>query len=268
MFRRWCLININSKSLRERIKSGEIVFGIFYKTDSPIITEILGYSGFDFIIVDQEHSTIGYQQTENMVRTAENAGISIIVRTPNSSEEHIQHALDSGADGIQIPNICSIEQAKRVVSAAKYFPEGIRGLSPNTRAAKYGMWDKEKCGSYIQYANNHSLTILHIENKEMAENIEELCNIEGVDVFFVGATDLSQSFGKPGENNSKEVERAIQHVFDVCKKHNKAYGAVATSEEKIDNFISMGAQYIIYGSDTALYAKAANAAVRIFEKYR
>ena len=70
------------------------------------------------------------------------------------------------------------------------------------------------------------------------------------------------------ENNSKEVERAIQHVFDVCKKHNKAYGAVATSEEKIDNFISMGAQYIIYGSDTALYAKAANAAVRIFEKYR
>lgn len=97
------------RSLKEKLKNHETVFGMFYKINSPIITEMIGWSGMDFIVVDCEHGAIGYESVENIVRCADSTGLSTVVRVASDSEEHILHALDCGAEGVQIPDMKTVD---------------------------------------------------------------------------------------------------------------------------------------------------------------
>lgn len=253
------------KSLKQRLKEGERVFGVFYKTGSPIVTEILGYAGFDFIIIDCEHSGLSYGEVEEVIRTAENVGLSVIVRVPCASDEHIFHALDGGADGVQIPNMSTVDQVTEAVKCAKYYPSGSRGLSKNTRAAKFGAWwgqlHKE---DYVQYANERTLVAVHIENKEMVDHVEELCQNPDIDVLFVGPGDLSQSLGIPGQNNDPRVVALASKVFETCKKYGKASGIYCGSKAGMEKYIAQGITYVVYGSDATMFTKAAKEAKTLF----
>ena len=129
----------DQKSLRTRLKDGETVFGMFYKLNSPLVTEIMGWSGLDFIVVDCEHSAIGYESVENIVRTGK-CGLSTIIRVPPPRREHIFHALDCGATGVQIPNMTTVEQFRENVKSAKYYPEAPGPLPrPATLCTASGM---------------------------------------------------------------------------------------------------------------------------------
>ena len=206
----------DQKSLRTRLKDGETVFGMFYKLNSPLVTEIMGWSGLDFIVVDCEHSAIGYESVEDIVRTGENVGLSTIIRVPSASEEHIFHALDCGATGVQIPNMTTVEQFRENVKSAKYYPEGTRGLSRQTRNAMYGFWD-EKAKPYVEASNEKSLVVVHIENKEMADAAEEICQIPQIDVVFVGPADMSQSLGIPGKSTDPRVVEVAAKVLKTAE---------------------------------------------------
>lgn len=255
-----------TSSVKDRLKNHETVFGTFYKLNSPIATEMLGWAGFDFIVVDCEHSPIGYESTENIIRTAENVGLSTIVRVPSAAEEHIFHALDSGAVGVQIPNLTSVEQFKESVSACKYFPAGTRGLSRGTRNAMFGLWNEAE-KPYVQAANDKSLVVVHIENKEMAERVEEICRIPEIDVVFVGPADMSQSLGIPGKSKDPRVVETALHVIETAERCGKA-GGIAAGKDNMDMYIQHGARYIMYSSDAALFAGALKNAVSLFNPYR
>lgn len=255
-----------TSSVKDRLKNHETVFGTFYKLNSPIATEMLGWAGFDFIVVDCEHSPIGYESTENIIRTAENVGLSTIVRVPSAAEEHIFHALDSGAVGVQIPNLTSVEQFKESVSACKYFPAGTRGLSRGTRNAMFGLWNEAE-KPYVQAANDKSLVVVHIENKEMAERVEEICRIPEIDVVFVGPADMSQSLGIPGKSKDPRVVETALHVIETAERCGKA-GGIAAGKDDMDMYIQHGARYIMYSSDAALFAGALKNAVSLFNPYR
>ena len=255
-----------TSSVKDRLKNHETVFGTFYKLNSPIATEMLGWAGFDFIVVDCEHSPIGYESTENIIRTAENVGLSTIVRVPSSAEEHIFHALDSGAVGVQIPNLTSVEQFRESVSACKYFPAGTRGLSRGTRNAMFGLWNEAE-KPYVQAANDKSLVVVHIENKEMAERVEEICRIPEIDVVFVGPADMSQSLGIPGKSKDPRVVEIALHVIETAERYGKA-GGIAAGKDNMDMYIQHGARYIMYSSDAALFAGALKNAVSLFNPYR
>lgn len=255
-----------TSSVKDRLKNHETVFGTFYKLNSPIATEMLGWAGFDFIVVDCEHSPIGYESTENIIRTAENVGLSTIVRVPSAAEEHIFHALDSGAVGVQIPNLTSVEQFRESVSACKYFPAGTRGLSRGTRNAMFGLWNEAE-KPYVQAANDKSLVVVHIENKEMAERVEEICQIPEIDVVFVGPADMSQSLGIPGKSKDPRVVEIALHVIETAERYGKA-GGIAAGKDNMDMYIQHGARYIMYSSDAALFAGALKDAVSLFSPYR
>lgn len=255
-----------TSSVKDRLKNHETVFGTFYKLNSPIATEMLGWAGFDFIVVDCEHSPIGYESTENIIRTAENVGLSTIVRVPSAAEEHIFHALDSGAVGVQIPNLTSVEQFRESVSACKYFPAGTRGLSRGTRNAMFGLWNEAE-KPYVQAANDKSLVVVHIENKEMAERVEEICRIPEIDVVFVGPADMSQSLGIPGKSKDPRVVEIALHVIETAERCGKA-GGIAAGKDNMDMYIQHGARYIMYSSDAALFAGALKNAVSLFNPYR
>ena len=255
-----------TSSVKDRLKNHETVLGTVYKLNSPIATEMLGWAGFDFIVVDCEHSPIGYESTENIIRTAENVGLSTIVRVPSASEEHIFHALDSGAVGVQIPNLTSVEQFRESVSACKYFPAGTRGLSRGTRNAMFGLWNEAE-KPYVQAANDKSLVVVHIENKEMAERVEEICQIPEIDVVFVGPADMSQSLGIPGKSKDPRVVEIALHVIETAERYGKA-GGIAAGKDNMDMYIQHGARYIMYSSDAALFAGALKNAVSLFNPYR
>lgn len=251
-------------TLRSRIRNGEVVLGIFYKLNSPAATEIIGWSGVDFIVADCEHSAIGYESVENIVRAGEAAGLSTVVRVPCAGEEHIFHALDSGAAGVQIPNITSVEQCKSAVSSAKYHPLGTRGLSRQTRNAMYGIW-KDGEQIYTDAANDASLVVVHIENKEMAEEIEAICRLPQVDVVFIGPADLSQSLGIPGKSGDPRVVELAKKVIDTAKRYGKCAGINVTNQAAARKYVDMGARYILYSSDTALLAQGLRGLVEGFE---
>ncbi len=255
------------KSLKARLQEGETLFGTFYKLNSPIALEMLGWAGFDFIVADCEHSPIGYESVENIIRTAENVGLAPIVRVPSASEEHIFHALDSGAAGVQIPNLTQVRQFEDAVSASKYYPLGTRGLSRGTRNAMFGFWNEAE-KPYVEAANEKSLVAVHIENRDMALEAESICRIPGIDVVFVGPADLSQSLGIPGKSKDPQVVELALHVIHTAEKYGKAGGIAVTGPADMEMYIQNGARYILYSSDAALFAKCLKSTVAQFDAYR
>lgn len=234
-------------SLRERILNKEVVIGMFYKFNSQAIVEMVGNAGFDFIIVDTEHSNYSSYDVEGLIRAAECVGMSSVVRVREAIAEDVLHALDSGSDGVQIPSITSIEAAKEVCQSTKYYPQGNRGLSTNQRSAMYSGWNREV--PYIEYSNKNSLVVVHVENKNIADRVDELLEIPQLDVIFVGPSDLSQSMGKPGQVNDPDIVAVIEDVFKKTLAKGKAVGIYCGTQADIKKYVDLGATYIAYGSD-------------------
>lgn len=255
------------KTLKERLKNHEIVFGMFYKINNPIITEMIGWSGMDFIVIDCEHGSIGYESVENITRCAEGVGLSAIVRVASDSEEHILHALDAGAEGVQIPDMKTVEQFQKAVASCKYYPLGTRGLSRGTRNCRFGFWNEAQ-KPYVEAANEKSLVVVHIENKEMAEKIEEICQIPEIDVVFVGPADMSQSLGIPGKSRDPKVVEIACRVIETAEKYGKAGGINVTNAQDMEMYIKHGARYIMYGSDTGIFSKGLKSTVAQFAPYK
>ena len=240
-----------ASNIRARIKRGETVVGTFFKINSTDMAEIIGNAGFDFIVIDTEHANFSPGDVANIIRAADGVGLSTVVRVGEPSEADILHALDSNADGVQIPGITSLEQAESICASAKYCPEGTRGLSLTQRSARYGVWKDAQ--PYTAYANERSLVTVHVENKEMAERIEELCDVPQIDVVFVGPADLSQSLGIPGQLSHPDLIALIETVFQKALAKGKAVGIFCGNLDAVKAYAAMGATYILYSSDTTLF---------------
>ena len=249
-------------SVKHKLESGETVFGSFLKLDSPPIVELYGLAGFDFIIVDAEHGAYTYAGIENIVRTCEGAGMSSIIRTPDAGEANILHVLDSGASGIQVPSLKSAAEVREVIRKAKYWPLGERGSARACRAAGYG-----SVPDYEQRANRETLVSVHVENKEMVEDIEALCAVEDLDVLFIGPGDLSASLGHPGNASHPDVVAAIDRVIEVAagRKH---IGTVVANAAQLESYVARGVHYFAWLSDLGMIRGALGNAASNFKSYQ
>lgn len=252
------------RNLRQRILNGERVIGTFFKINSPDVVEIIGAAGFDFIIIDTEHGNFSDSETANIIRAADGAGLSSIVRVRAPSEEDILHALDSGADGVQIPGLADMESAEKIAASTKYHPEGTRGLSLTVRSARYGAWKGDK--SYVEEANEKTLVAVHVENIHMAEQIDALCALPQIDVIFVGPADLSQSMGIPGKLNDPRLKEVVRHVFERARAAGKVVGIFCGNPEAVQMYQEMGATYILYSSDTTLLYRSLAQTIEIIKE--
>jgi 4-hydroxy-2-oxoheptanedioate aldolase len=254
-----------NRKVREKLARGEPAFGTFFKFDSPGLVELFGLAGFDFLIIDGEHSTFGHASTEQMIRTCELMGMSSIVRTQDSSEASILHALDSGASGVQVPSLRSPDQVREVIQRAKYFPIGTRGWAPGCRAADYAFVGADE---YVATANRDTLVSVHVENREMVGEIDALCQVEHLDVIFIGTGDLSQSLGHPGKASHPEVQAAVDKVIAAAVRHGKHLGAVASTADQLRDYVRRGVKYIAWQSDLVMYKNALKAAADNFKAFR
>lgn len=228
-------------ALKEKIKHGEQVLGAFLGIYSPPLVEMLGYAGFDFVVIDDEHGAFSSSELENIIRTADSVGLTPIVRV-SYDPSSIQKALDRGAKGVQVPMVNTKEDALEVVRRTKFPPYGDRGVSYSIRPARYG---KDSGKSYLDECNENIMIIVHIETSEGANNFEDIVSVNGIDLVFIGSTDLSVSMGYQLEGAShSEVQKIINDLFIKGKELKVPIGTVASnSSATIDGF-EKGAQYV------------------------
>jgi len=253
---------MNKNNLKEALQNGKTVFGPFLKITDPAVVEIMGFAGFDFVIIDQEHGPISLQSAQNMLRAAEPAGITPVIRVTDNEETLILRALDIGAQGIEIPQINSKSDALRAVTAVKYSPQGKRGLCRYVRAANYSSMDRYE---YFKAANKETMIIAHIEGVEGINNLEEILSVSGIDVIFIGPYDLSQSLGIPGQVNHELVVEKMEEVIKMCRKKNKAVGTFADDVKTAKKWVSLGVQYLSFSVDVGILYETSR---QIVEKLR
>lgn len=244
---------IGQKSLKARMDEGEILFGTFYKFNNPQMTEMLGFAGFDFLLLDGEHSTYSYSEMQDTVRTANGVGMQAVVRVPSGLPEHVLHACDLGAQGVQVPGLHSPEEAAAVTDEMRFYPVGHRGFGLTTRAARYGFCDG---GEFMQWSNNELLCVVMVETLDMVHKLDELCKNPEIDVLFVGPGDLSQEIGKPGQTRCPEVLELAKKINDAALAAGKKSGMFCGSLEDVERAIGWGMQYIAYSSDLSMLCTA------------
>lgn len=239
------------KSLKKRLDEGEILIGTFYKFSNPQITEMLGYAGFDFIIVDGEHSTYSYSEMQDTVRTANGVGMCAVVRVPSGLSEHVLHACDLGAQGVQVPSLNNAAAAAEVVDNMRFYLLGHRGFGLTTRAAKYTFSDSNE---FMEYSNNEVICVIMVETLDMVKQLDVLCEMSGVDVIFIGVGDLSQELGVPGQINNPLVLDTAKKITEIALSKGKKVGMYCGSQADVKRAISWGVQYIGYSAELNMIA--------------
>ena len=239
------------KSLKQRLQDGEVLFGTFFKFSAPQLAEMLGCAGMDFIIVDGEHGNCSYGEMQNVVRAANSVGMSAVVRVPNALDQNILHAGDIGAQGIQVPNLHTAQEAAEAVRKMRYYPRGNRGFAMTTRAARYTFCPKEE---FLRQTNDELLSVIMVENTEMAAQVPVLCEDPEIDVLFIGTGDMSQSLGVLGQPKHEKVQKIVRQIVRDARAGGKAVGIIAGDLEEAEWYIDMGIQYIAYGAEINMIA--------------
>ena len=239
--------------LINNLKNHTFSVGPFAKTSDPAMIECMGLAGFDFFIVDLEHGPGTIESAQNLIRAASLHGMTPIVRVGENNESHISKALDIGAMGVQVPQINKREDAVKVVEAAKFSPLGKRGVCRFVRAAGYSSMDKEE---YFRASNQNTLIILQIEGKEGIENLDDILDVDGVDIIFIGPYDLSQSMGITGQIHHPEVLNAMKEVVKRAKTRNKIVGTFVDTPEDLKTWREQGVRYLSYKVDVGIFYDA------------
>ncbi len=227
-------------TLKQKLESGKAVFGVMITFPSAPVVEMLGCLGFDWVLIDNEHGSITVDNSEDLVRAAELSGIAPIVRPVGNKPEIIAPFLDRGAWGVQVPHVNTAGEARAAVDAVKYYPEGHRGIFSRSRPAGYGF--SGATGDYVKEANRNTLVCLMLEEVEAINNLEELVTVEGVDVFFIGSGDLSQSMGYPGQQTHPEVQEQMERGVQIITGAGRIAG-VSCPDNLVPKYLGLGVQY-------------------------
>jgi 2-keto-3-deoxy-L-rhamnonate aldolase RhmA len=199
----------------------EIPLGMQCFTGNPALIEVMGLTGFDFVMLDGEHSGNDVRSIEELIRTAEQAGLIPLVRVPDRSNEvDIRRALEAGAKGIFLPMIRSAADVRRAADAAYFPPRGARGICPAIRAANYSFKSFEQ---YAQWNNDEIALIPMIEHPDAVENIEDICGLDEVRIIVFGAGDLAYAMNEGTlMMKSPLVQAAYRKVLDSAKRNSVA----------------------------------------------
>lgn len=244
---------------RQRLVAGEPLVGTFVRLPAAAVAEILGFAGFDFLVADLEHSSLTVADLETLIRGADVAGVPVMVRLPEARPSLVQQVLDAGAAGIQIAQVDSPDTLEAAVKAARYFPEGNRGLAFSHRAARFGFASRE---AYLAEANGATVVGAQIESAEAIRRLPDLLAVPGVDMFFIGPSDLSQSMGRPGETDHPDVVAAMEQAIDAITGARRIAGLYVGGPDPIPRWLARGVSYFAVNSDTGLLADRARSVLQ------
>lgn len=232
---------MNRNQMKVKFAAGEPAFGLSVMFASPQMVEMAKPMGFDWVLIDCEHGSIGIESAELMIMAAEAAGLTPIVRPPSKAAKEISQVMDLGAMGVQVPHVITADDARAAVAAVKYHPDGARTMAAGIRAQGYGL--ASGSSDYIEAANRETLVCIQIEDAEALEHVDDILQVEGVDVFFIGPSDLSQSMGHPGNPKAPPVAKAIDDTLAKIVAAGRTPGMPATTQA-VQGVLAKGVRYI------------------------
>jgi 2-keto-3-deoxy-L-rhamnonate aldolase RhmA len=230
--------------------------GTWLSSTSPIIAEALGHAGFDWAVVDMEHSPLDLMPMVHMLQALGNTRTCGVVRVPWNDAVIVKRVLDAGATTLLFPFVQDADEAARAVAATRYPPAGQRGISGMTRASKFGATT-----NYLAGAADQMGVIVQLETTQALAQLEAIAAVDGVDALFIGPADLSASMGHLGEFTHPEVMRTIGDAVGRCKALGKPVGTVGATPEVVTQYRAMGFDYLAVSSDMGLLMGGARAAL-------
>lgn len=228
--------------VKEKLRRGEVVLGAFIPMPSPDIVEVIALAGFDFALLDAEHGRISPDDAYPMILAAEARDIPALIRVGENDRQVILKYLDLGVSGVMVPQTNSPELVTEAVQAMRYAPEGLRGLAGG-RTFDYGVRGSMK--ELVPAINDRVLTIAQFEHIDALANLDAILKTPGLDVLFVGPTDLHQSMGYGGQLGVPEVEAVIQQVVDKARGSGVALATVSPDANAINARIEQGFQMLV-----------------------
>jgi 4-hydroxy-2-oxoheptanedioate aldolase len=258
------------RAFREKIAQKKLVLGMTCSTMSPVVVEIIGHAGFDFVIVDTEVLSINPETIENMVRAAEVTGVVPVIKLKDNDPIIISDAMNTGAPIIKIPHACSAEDLKRGIDATYFHPRGTRGLCTVSRANKYA---QGKMTDLIEWTNKETMVIPIIEDKEAVDRIDELMAVPGIEMYDIGPVDLSHSYHLPPDKGfgNPEIAAALEKIVASAEKHGKSVmtvpvlGTELTPELAKQKLVDKGVRTIFYRTDSVILRMGTRDGLRLRE---
>lgn len=227
--------------LKERLCRGEVVLGCFQRIPAPEVTELCSHAGFDLVIVDMEHAPISEERVAGLVRAAEAAEVAAVVRVAGADPVVLARVLEVAPAGVQFPLVRSAAEAEAAVRATRHLPDGSRGLSLS-RASGYGR--RMSLAEYVSASEEALLVVVQVEDRVGLREVEAIAAVPGVDVVFIGLTDLSQDLGAPGRFDHPALREAVEHAFRQIRAQGKAAGVPVTEAAMAEEYVALGATYV------------------------
>jgi 2-dehydro-3-deoxyglucarate aldolase len=233
------------------LREGKLQIGCWSSLASPLSTEILGLAGFDWLLLDGEHSPNDLNTFILQLMALKDSVSAPVVRPQANDPVQIKRLLDAGFYNFLIPFVESAEEAGRAVAATLYPPEGIRGVSLAMRGNRHGT-----IPDYLRVSNQNIVVAVQIESRAGVENVHDICDVAGIDAVFVGPSDLAAGLGHTGNPAHPDVQAAIEQVFAAAAQAGVPAGILAPAEADARKYIAMGATMVAVGGDQGLFRAA------------
>ncbi|XPF93605.1 HpcH/HpaI aldolase family protein [Colwellia sp. RE-S-Sl-9] len=248
-------------NLKEKLAQKKPLLGTFIKSTHFHNTEVLAHTNLDVLCLDAEHAPFDRGDLDTCILAAKSKKKPVVVRIPDSENSTILNALDTGADGVVIPHVLNAEHARRIVKKCFFGPDG-RGYAGSTRFAGY---TTNKLPENLLANKNETCVIAQIEDLEAVDNIDEICQVEGIDCIFIGRMDLTVALQQTDASHPS-VMVAVEKIVAACKKHNKNCGMFVGDLTELPRWIKAGVSLFLLSSDHGFMLSGAAQLEQTFSK--
>lgn len=246
-------------AFKQALREGRLQIGLWSTLCSPIAAEIIGRAGFDWVLLDTEHSPNELPDLLAQLQAMGGSPSSPVVRAAWNDTVLIKRILDLGAQSILLPYVQTAQEAERAVAAVRYPPRGVRGVSAGSRASQYG-----RVRDYLKRAEEQICLLVQVETRSALEQIESIAAVEGVDGVFIGPADLSASLGHIGNPQHPETQQALEQAAQRLRRVGKPAGILTVVEAEARRYIEWGYRFVAVGVDTTLFARGVDQLARTF----
>jgi 4-hydroxy-2-oxoheptanedioate aldolase len=253
-------LEFQRNAFKHAIAAGKLQIGLWSSLCSNIAAEIISDSGFDWILLDTEHSPNEIPGLLSQLQAVQAGTATPIIRPAWNDAVLVKRALDIGAQTLLFPYVQNPEEARRAVASTRYPPEGIRGVSVAARASRYG-----RTPSYLTKANSEICVLVQVETRAALNELEAIAKVDGVDGVFIGPSDLAASLGHLGNPAHAEVQTAMKDAVTRLKALGKPAGILTGNEEEARRYIEWGYLFVAVGADVGVLAKNADALAKKFK---
>jgi len=253
-------MDLPQNPFKRALKAGKAQIGLWSSLSSNYSVEVIAGAGFDWILLDCEHSPNDLESLLAQLQAAAPYPGHSVVRVPWNDMVNIKRVLDVGAQSLLIPYVSTAEEARAAVSYTRYPPAGVRGVAGTTRATRFG-----RVKDYAKRAHEEVCVLVQVETQGALDNIEAICAVDGVDGVFIGPADLHASLGYTGEIANPKVKPMIDEAIRRIRKKNKAPGILTPNEADAKHWLGCGALFVAVGADVGILARGAEALAAKFK---